>query len=63
MTFRIFVTKDTHIKVIGNIIEGGEPDEILFEPDEIDEDPNEWADELINPDFGTWVEYAGFDFD
>lgn len=43
---RMAFTKDTGIEVTGDDIEGGEPDEILFEPDDLDEDPNEWADVL-----------------
>ncbi len=55
-----FVT-DTDIRVTGRETDGGEPDEIVFEPDDIDEDPNEWADPLIT--MGAELEDAWFDFD
>ena len=58
---RMTFTTDTGIKVTGNDIEGGEPDEILFEPDEIDKDPSEWADVLNT--MGAEVIDAWFDLD
>ena len=58
---RMTFSTDTDIEVTGREVEGGEPDDIRFEPDEIDEDPNEWADVLNT--MGADVMDAWFDFD
>ncbi len=57
---RLFLTQDTYIPVTGDLIEGGESDEILFEPDEPDDDPNDWVKPLIT--MGADLVDAFFDF-
>lgn len=42
----MMLSANTGIEVTGNDVEGGEPDEILFEPDDLNEDPHKWADVL-----------------
>lgn len=51
--------KYTGIEATGADIDGGEPDEILFEADDPDEDPYEWADVLDT--MGAEVIDAWFD--